>query len=133
MRLSLAVAALLLAAPAPAFASAGGAAFPEPVGGAAYGAPSTLRPIVGRFTVPARVREGRLPRVRYRIDELGVSAVRVRIAVLPLGGQAAPLSVEVGRRPVGRTDDVRWPAGTKLAAGRYLVRLHAVDDLGRTL
>jgi len=38
MRLSLAVAALLLAAPAPASASAGGAAYPEPVGGAAYGA-----------------------------------------------------------------------------------------------
>src|SRR2546430_5908419 len=79
MRLSLAVAALLLAAPAPAFASAGGAAYPEPVGGAAYGAPSTSRPTIGRFTVPARVREGRLPRVRYRVDELGVSAVRVRI------------------------------------------------------
>ena len=133
MRLSLALAVLLLAAPASAFGSAGGAAYPTPVGGAAYGAPSTSRPTIGRFTVPAHVREGRLPRVRYRVDELGVAGVRVRIAVLPLRGNAAPLSVDLGRRPVGSTEDVRWPRETKLAAGRYLVRLHAVDDLGRTL
>src|SRR2546430_14382576 len=109
MRFSLAVAVLLLAVPASAFGSAGGAAYPAPVGGAAYGAPSTSRPTIGRFTVPARVREGRLPRVGYRVDELGVAAVRVRIAVLPLRGNAAPLSVDLGRRPVGSTEDVRWP------------------------
>ncbi|HEY3020150.1 MAG TPA: M23 family metallopeptidase [Solirubrobacteraceae bacterium] len=133
MRLSLVLAVALLALPAPALASAGGAAYPEPVGGAAYGAPSTSRPTIGGFSVPARVREGRLPRVRYRVDELGVAAVRVRIAILPLHGHAAPLSVELGRRRTGRTEDVRWPRHVRLAAGRYLVRLHAVDELGRTL
>src|SRR5437870_2554686 len=119
MRLSLALAlSVLVAVPGSAFASAGGAAYPAPIGRAAYGAPSTSRPTIGRFAVPARVREGRLPRVRYRVDELGVGAVRVRVAILPLHGHAAPLSVELGRRPVGRTQDVHWPRRVRLAAGR---------------
>src|SRR3954469_25461482 len=136
MRISLALGAVLgalLVPAAGAAASTGGAAYPEAVGGASYGAPSTSPPTIARFSVATRVREGRMPRVRYRVDEPGASAVRVRIAVLPLHGHAAPLSIELGRQSTGRTHDARWPHATKLPAGRYLVRLHAVDDLGRTL
>src|SRR3954453_10997381 len=136
MRTSLALGAVLgalFATPAVAFGSTGGAAYPDAVGGASYGAPSTSPPTVARFSVAARVREGHLPRVRYRVNEPGASGVRVRIAVLPLRSSAEPLSVEIGRMSVGRTHHVHWPRGTRLAAGRYLVRLHAVDDLGRTL
>src|SRR3954469_7603762 len=136
MRISLALGAVLgalLVPAAGAAASTGGAAYPEAVGGASYGAPSTSPPTVARFSVAARVREGRMPRVRYRVKEPGASAVRVRIAILPLRGNAAPLSIEIGRRSTGRTHEARWPRGTKLATGRYLVRLHAVDDLGRPL
>src|SRR3954471_18627986 len=136
MRTSLAFGAMLgalFAVPAAALGSTGGAAYLEAVGGASYGAPSTSPPTIARFSVATRVREGRMPRVRYRVDEPSASAVRVRIAVLPLHGHAAPLSIELGRQSTGRTHDARWPHRTKLAAGRYLVRLHAVDDLGRTL
>src|SRR3954469_12168206 len=136
MRTSLALGAVfgaLLLSPVAASGATGGATYPDAVGGASYGAPSTSPPTVARFSVAARVREGRMPRVRYRVKEPGASAVRVRIAVLPLGGEAAPLSIELGRKSTGRTHEARWPGGTKLAAGRYLVRLHAVDDLGRTL
>src|SRR4051794_22444049 len=136
MRSMLALGALagaLLAPAAVASGSTGGAAYPDAVGGASYGAPSTSPPTVALFHVAARVREGRMPRVRYRVDEPGMSGVRVRIAVLPLRGGAAPLSVELGRKSTGHAHEARWPRGTKLAAGRYLVRLHAVDDLGRPL
>jgi len=125
----------LLLAPA-AGASTGGTSFPAPpVGGTAYGAASTARPTIGRFAVPKRVRADKVPVVKYRIDEAVGGAVRVRIAVLPLGRTAAkgPLSLDQGRRATGRLQRVRWGHGTRLARGRYLVRLHAVDDAGHTL
>jgi len=136
MRLPLSVVAAVavLAVPAAASASSGGATYPDAVGGAAYGSPSTSRPTIGRFSVPTRVREGRLPRIRFRVDEPGAAAVRVRIAIVPLGATpGAPLSIEVGRRSVGRLHTLHWHQNARLRAGRYLVRLHAVDDLGRTL
>src|SRR3954469_2462668 len=135
MRRSLALGLGLLAvAPATAAASAGGASYPDSGGGTAYGAASTSRPTVASFRVAARVREGRLPLVRFRIDEPGGDAVSVRIAVLPLGGHTrGPLSIPLGRQATGRTVTVSWPRGTRIAAGRWLVRLHAVDGLGRTL
>src|SRR3954453_3744151 len=100
MRTSLALGAVLgalFATPAVAFGSTGGAAYPEAVVGASYGAPSTSPPTVARFSVPGRVREGRMPEVRDPVDEPGARGVRVRIPLLPLGGKAAPLSVEIGR------------------------------------
>src|SRR4051794_26512260 len=135
MRRSLALATLLLALPAPAAAaSAGGTTYPPASsgGGTSYGAASTSRPTVARFGVPARVRAPRLPAVRFRIDEAGAGAVRARIAVLPLGA-GPPQSIALGRVATGRTVSVEWPRGTKLPKGRYLVRLHAVDDAGHTL
>jgi biotin carboxyl carrier protein len=135
MRRSFALAALLLAVPAPAGASAGGTGYPTgSSGGTAYGAASTSRPTVARFSVPARVRAPKLPTVRFRIDEAGASTVRVRVAVLPLGADASgPLSIELGRQATGRAQVVQWPRATRLPSGRYLVRLHAVDDAGHTL
>src|SRR4051812_32221951 len=122
------------APPATAAATAGGASYPGSGGGTAYGAASTSRPTVTSFRVAARVREGRLPLVRFRIDEPGGDAVSVRIAVLPLGGHTrGPLSVPLGRQATGRTVTVSWPRGTRIAVGRWLVRLHAVDGLGRPL
>src|SRR4051812_38812159 len=134
MRRSLFAIVLLLGVPAPSWAASGGTTYPDAVGGAAYGSPSTSRPTIGRFSVPTRIREGSAPSIRFRVDEPGERAVRVRIAVLPLGSTPGkPLSFEVGRRTVGRVHTVHWHGQGKLAAGRYLVRLHAVDALGRTL
>ena len=132
MRSALALIVLLLPVSSAA-ASTGGAAYPDAVGGASYGAPSTSPPTVARFSVASRVREGHMPRVRFRVDEPGAVGVRVRIAILPLGGKAAPLNVQIGRMSVGRLHTAHWPRGTRLRAGRYLMRLHAVDDLGRPL
>jgi murein DD-endopeptidase MepM/ murein hydrolase activator NlpD len=137
MRRSLALAGLLLLAfsPTALASSAGGATYPTgSSGGTQFGAASTSRPTVAGFTVPKTVRAPRLPVVRFRIDETGARAVRVRIAVLPLGaGAAGPQSIELGRQVAGRVRTVAWPRGTELPAGRYLVRLHAVDDAGHTL
>jgi murein DD-endopeptidase MepM/ murein hydrolase activator NlpD len=137
MRRSLALAVLLLLAFAPTAlaSSAGGATYPTgSSGGTQFGAASTSRPTVARFTVPRTVRAPKLPVVRFRVNETGARAVRVRVAVLPLGpGAAGPLSIELGRQVTGHVRTVSWPRGTKLPAGRYLVRLHAVDDAGHTL
>jgi hypothetical protein len=136
MRRSFALACLLfgILSPAEAAASAGGTSYPPAGsgGGTSYGAASTSRPSVARFSVTKRVRAPKLPTVRFRIDEAGARALRVRIAVLPLGN-GTPQSIELGRLRTGRTQTVRWPRGTAFDRGRYLVRLHAVDDAGHTL
>ena len=132
----LAALAALLVFPSGAHAAGGGAAWPaSSSGGASPGAIGTARPVASLFQVsPLSVREGRLPGVRFRVDEPGVERVRVRLAVVPLSrGASAPLSAPLGSFPTGRVRRAVWPRGARLKAGRYLVRLHVVDPLGRTL
>src|SRR3954452_15541688 len=125
----------LLLVPAAAAGSTGGASYPLSTGGTGYGAASTARPVASLFEVsPLAVTEGTLPRVRFRVDEGGVSLVRVRLAIVPLvRGTGDPVSLPLGSFATGRATVLRWPRRPRLAAGRYLVRLHVVDPLGRTL
>src|SRR3954449_154556 len=125
----------LLLAPALAAGYTGGASYPLSTGGTGYGAASTARPVASLFEVsPLAVTEGTLPRVRFRIDEGGVSLVRVRLAIVPLvRGTGDPVSVPLGSFATGHTTAVKWPQRPHLVAGRYLVRLHVVDPVGRTL
>src|SRR4051812_6945272 len=125
----------LLLAPALAAGYTGGAAYPLSTGGTGYGATPTARPVASLFEVsPLAVTEGSLPRVRFRVDEGGVSTVRVRLAIVPLvRGTGDPVSLPLGSFATGRVTKVAWPRRPRLAAGRYLVRLHVVDPLGRTL
>ena len=127
---------------APAAASAGGAKYPAShggTGGAEYGQPVTRprdpRPVASRLTVaPKAVTEGRaLPRIRLRIDQRGVRTVAARVVVWPArkGGQV--VRIDLGRVRTGRTVSVRWPKGTRLAAGRYTVRVHAKGPGGSVL
>src|SRR5690349_938889 len=115
--------------PAPAAASTGGAVYPLSTGGTGYGAASTSRPVASLFQVsPLAVTEGTLPRVRFKVDEGGVSDVRVRLAIVPLvQGTGGPVSLPLGSFATGTATTVKWPRRPKLVAGRYLVRLHVVD------
>src|SRR3954471_10175214 len=110
MRRSLLAIVVLLGVPTPAFAASGGTTYPDAVGGAAYGSPSTSRPTIGRFSMPTKIREGTAPSIRFRLDQPGERPGRVRTAVLPLGWSTSskPLSFEVGRRTVGRVHTVHW-------------------------
>jgi murein DD-endopeptidase MepM/ murein hydrolase activator NlpD len=47
--------------------------------------------------------------------------------------RSVPARVDLGRVRVGRLRTVRWPRGTKIPAGEYVVRLHARDPEGATL
>src|SRR4051812_13887151 len=125
----------LLIGPASAEGSTGGAVYPLSTGGTGYGDASTSRPVASLFEVsPLAVTEGKLPRVRFKVDEGAVSSVRVRLAIVPLvRGTMDPVSLPLGSFPTGTTTTVKWPRRPKLVAGRYLVRLHVVDPLGRTL
>src|SRR4051812_27043585 len=125
----------LLLAPALAAGYTGGAAYPLSTGGTGYGATPTARPVASLFEVsPLAVTEGSLPRVRFRVDEGGVSHVRVRLAIVPLvSGTGDAVSLPLGSFAPGRATEVKWPRRPRLAAGRYLVRLHVVDPRGRTL
>jgi murein DD-endopeptidase MepM/ murein hydrolase activator NlpD len=127
--------ALLLPASASAVGYTGGASYPDATGGTSFGAASTSRPVASLFQVsPLAVTAGHLPRVRFRVDEGGMSSVRVRLAIVPLvRGTGSPVSVPLGSFSTGRTTAVTWPSRPRLVAGRYLVRLHVVDPLGRTL
>lgn len=144
VRLLLAFAvALMLGAPAAASAATGGMSGDFAEGGAAdggrsgalaYGTPAPPRPVARLLRVtPRRLLEGRTPRIRVRIDHPGARRVSARIVVLAASGGRVGARIALGRVRTGRTVAVRWPRGTGLAAGTYVVRLHAKDPDGATL
>jgi peptidase M23-like protein len=149
MRRALPLVALVVAVTcaAPAGASAGGAVFPAgaspgtsaaggaaAAGGAQYGTVTpSPRPVARRFRVsPTTVTAPRLPAVRLRVDQPGARTVRARIVFWPRGSGILARA-DLGRVAVGRDIRVRWPAGTTVAPGRYLVRLHVVGRGGAPL
>ncbi len=122
-------AAVLVALVPPAVAHAGGIPAPSSTGGAQYGAAlrtsRPLRPVAREFTVaPRTVVSPRLPRLRVRVEQPGASSVRARIVFIPRTETGAIVRIEIGRIPTGKRIAVPWPAGSELAPGRYLVRLH---------
>jgi hypothetical protein len=130
------VALLLCAASAPA--AAGGAPGPATSGGAVYGAGGprpAVRPIASKLTVaPRAVTAGdALPRLRFRVVQRGIERVQARVVVLRLPRNAPVARMSVGWVRTGREVAVRWPSGVALAAGRYVIRLHAKDSRGHNL
>ena len=128
----------LLAPVAPA--AAGGAAFPPTaggVGGTEYGSAVAPvgRPVASRFAIaPNRAVAGEaLPRLLLRLDEAGVPQVRARIVLWPVDGRGRVVRVDLGHVETGASLRPRWPEGTTLAPGRYVVRVHATDPAGRPL
>ncbi len=128
------VATLAGASSAPAYAGGGTEAPSTSSGGAEYGALPASRPVARSFTVAPRsvVSGGRLPAVRFRIDQLGASTVTARVVVWPVRGGEV-VRVALGAVRAGRTVTVRWPKGTRLKAGSYVVRLHATGRGGQVL
>src|SRR5687768_10709941 len=117
---------------ASAAAAPGGEQDPRKVGAIVYGAPPARRPVARVFRVTRSVREGRLPVVRFRIDEPGVRVVTARLVVVG-ADRSVPARVDVGRIRTGRLRTLRWPRGTRIPAGEYTVRIHARDPEGATL
>ncbi|MFL5844028.1 MAG: M23 family metallopeptidase [Solirubrobacteraceae bacterium] len=70
------------------------------------------------------------PRISVRFAEPGVSSVIARVEVLR--GSRVVARISLGRVRVGRTVRVRWRGGA-LAAGHYVVRVHAHDRWGNQL
>jgi murein DD-endopeptidase MepM/ murein hydrolase activator NlpD len=91
--------------------------------------------VVSRLTIsPREVVAGTgLPQIRFRVRERGINRVRARVVVVRLPGSRPVARITVGWVKPGRRVAVRWPAGVKLRAGRYVVRLHAKDSRGHTL
>lgn len=132
--------ATLVAAPA-ALADTGGASAPGGVavdaaaaGGAQYGARAagSGRP-VAQLSVATPIREGGDPRIRVRFDEPGERFVVARLVVLRIPGNAPVARIALGRVRTGRSIAVHWPHRAGLAAGQYLVRVHARDRAGHQL
>lgn len=128
----------LLAASASAPAAAGGAAAPSASGGALYGAGGprpAVRPIASLLTVTPRsvLAGGVLPRLRVRVRQRGVERVHARVVVVKLPRRTPVARIALGWVRTGRRITVRWPTGLALAAGRYVVRLHAKDSRGHNL
>lgn len=145
-RIAATVLAVALVGAAPAVAdpsSAGGARYvpPSDAGGAGVGVaigPLDARPIAALLAVaPHRVTAGKLPVVRFRVRQRGVSAVVVRVRVYRAAtrhrARRLKLDLALGLVPVGHTRTVPWPRTADLGAGRYVVSLHASDPTGRTL
>ena len=110
----------------------GGATDPGRTGAIVFGAPAPPRPVARVFRVQRTVRAGRLPVVRFRIDEPGVRVVTARLVVVGVD-RSVPARVDVGRVRTGRLRTLRWPRGTRIPAGEYTVRIHARDPEGATL
>jgi murein DD-endopeptidase MepM/ murein hydrolase activator NlpD len=123
----------------------GGALDASEAGGAEYGASAgkggkrsrTRRPLLRatHFAVtPGTVVPGGRPaEFAYRVDG-PARRVRVRIELLAPGARSATARIRLGWKPTGIRRVHRWPVTTgALDPGRYAVRLHAVDDKGRTL
>jgi len=92
------------------------------------------RPTLRRFSLsPLRLTAGSLPQVALRIDQRGVPAVRVRVELVRSGRSRPAISLSVAEVPTGRTIELPWPTGAKLAPGRYLARLHVVSPGGARL
>ena len=139
-RLVLLAAGALLAAPAPAHAQSGGAAAPDSVGGHVFEQPSE-KPSPARaarlrattFTVsPGTVELGKPLRFTWRVDG-PVRTVRARVALLPEGGGKS-VTIALGTRRTGTRSLRTWTATpARIAAGRYVARLHATGPRGATL
>lgn len=119
-------------------AQTGGATTPSPDGGSQYGAPlkraRPARPIARYFRVgPRAVVAPALPKIALRVDEAGASTVKARVVLLPQSETGSIVRLDLGRVPVGQRFVVTWPAGTSLAPGRYLVRLHVRGLRGAVL
>lgn len=121
---------VLVLSASPALADSGGAAAPgSTVSTGKAGGVSVGAGAAPRAHLSARHAAGR-PRIRVRFEEPGVAAVLARVVVLR--GSRVVAQIRLGRVRVGRVVDVPWRAGA-LAAGRYVVRVHARDRWGNQL
>jgi len=131
------VVAFLLAAASPAPAPAASIE-PRASGGASFDpsvpAPAK-RPLASQLSASPRetVAGDALPGLRFRIRQRGVDRVQARIVVVRLPRNAAIARIPLGWVKTGTSYKAPWPAGTRLPAGRYVVRLHVKDSRGRTL
>src|SRR3954454_7697922 len=122
------VAAMAVTLAPAAAAYAGGTPAPSPTGGSEDGAglasAHPVRPVASIFTVnPKVVVAPRLPRLRVRVDQPGSRAVRAPLVFPSRAANGASARVEAGVTPTGERVAVAWPAGSRLAPGRYLVQL----------
>src|SRR3954447_26907972 len=123
-----AIAAMAVGLAPAAAAYAGGTPAPSVTGGSEYGAALAsahpVRPVARIFTVnPKVVVAPRLPRLRVRIDQPGSRSVRARLVFRSRGESGAFVRVDAGRVPTGKRVAVKWPAGSQLPPGRYVVPL----------
>lgn len=91
------------------------------------------RPTVGLLRIPTSVTAGKTPAITLRIRERGVRHVTARIVILtsPRGDPVARISL--GRIRTNINIRVRWPKSLVLAAGAYVVRVHAKDPRNHVL
>src|SRR6478736_6001845 len=95
-------------------------------------APWPRWPRSARCSVSHTVTAPALPTVTVRIAQSGSRTVAARVVFLPQTETGAIVRLDLGRIRVGRTVHATWPAGTAIAPGRYLVRLH-VKGRGNTV
>ena len=123
-----AVAAALgvVATPATTLAAGGGTAAPLP------GSGSSGPPVATAFELPGPA--GRSPtHLRLRVDDPGVRTMRVRVSLTSSDAPGKRLSFDFGVQRTGRLLELEWPGSPAPGPGRYAVRLHVVDALGRRL
>ncbi len=106
-------------------------------GGTTFGSGSRAasRPTAEAFRVaPTRVVSGgALPAIQVRFQQPGVRSVKARMVVVPVRGPGTVVRLDLGTVRTGRTLRPTWPANTRLAEGRYVARVHAVDATGHQL
>jgi murein DD-endopeptidase MepM/ murein hydrolase activator NlpD len=114
-----------------ASAPGGSSTAPTQVGGAST-PPNDAQP-QAQLSVASPMRAGSgAPRIQVRFDEPGVDAVDARIVVLRTPGNTVAARFSLGSVATGTVVAIDWK-GPALAAGQYLVRVHAHDRWNRQL
>jgi hypothetical protein len=103
-------------------------------GGHAYGQRFQVPPAIASFRVaPTSVLAGTAAVLRFRVESPVAPRVRLVVTVRRLGSRATVARGRLGARLAGRALSYRWSGVGRLAAGRYVLELRAVDGGGRAL
>lgn len=111
-------------------ADSGGVSAPSEGSVTAPASPQGAAPLV-HIKAPS-VHQGQAPMLKLNFEAVD-AAVAARLVVTQASGNIVVGRVGLGAVAAGQDVEVPWPAGSRLAAGRYTVAVHAADSFKRQL
>jgi murein DD-endopeptidase MepM/ murein hydrolase activator NlpD len=89
--------------------------------------PPGAHPLLASLSAPGTAKPGAPPRVTLQVNEPGVGTVYLVVRLIPRFTGAKMVFARMGWSHTGRRLTVRWPSGSRLAAGTYTLRVSGYD------